>query len=161
MKYLTPELCDKYPDLVRVVEPIFKNYGGKSSFGGQIVTIKCHEDNSVVKETAGTAGNGKIIVVDGGGSLRRALLGDLIAENAVQNGWEGFIIYGCIRDVDTISTMNLGVKALNTNPLKTEKKGIGDLNIPVSFGGVTFKPGEYVYADSNGIIVSSKPLNNS
>ena len=161
MKYLTPELCDKYPDLVRVVEPIFKNYGGKSSFGGQIVTIKCHEDNSVVKETAGTAGNGKIIVVDGGGSLRRALLGDLIAENAVENGWEGFIIYGCIRDVDAISTMNLGVKALNTNPLKTEKKGIGDLNIPVSFGGVTFKPGEYVYADSNGIIVSSKPLNNT
>jgi len=161
MKYLTPDLCDKYPDLVRVVEPIFKNYGGKSSFGGQIVTIKCHEDNSVVKETAGTAGNGKIIVVDGRGSLRRALLGDLIAENAVQNGWEGFIIYGCIRDVDTISTMNLGVKALNTNPLKTEKKGIGDLNIPVSFAGVTFKPGEYVYADSNGIIVSSKPLNNA
>ena len=161
MKYLTPDLCDRYPDLVRVVEPIFKNYGGKSSFGGQIVTIKCHEDNSVVKETAGTAGNGKIIVVDGGGSLRRALLGDLIAENAVQNGWEGFIIYGCIRDVDDISTMNLGVKALNTNPLKTEKKGIGDLNIPVSFGGVTFKPGEYVYADSNGIIVSSKPLNNA
>ena len=161
MKYLTPELCDKYPDLVRVVEPIFKNYGGKSSFGGQIVNIKCHEDNSVVKETAGTAGNGKIIVVDGGGSLRRALLGDLIAENAVENGWEGFIIYGCIRDVDSISTMNLGVKALNTNPLKTEKKGIGDLNIPVSFGGVTFKTGEYVYADSNGIIVSSKPLNNT
>jgi len=161
MKYLTPDLCDKYPDLVRVVEPMFKNYGGKSSFGGQIVTIKCHEDNSVVKETAGTAGNGKIIVVDGGGSLRRALLGDLIAENAVQNGWEGFIIYGCIRDVDAISTINLGVKALNTNPLKTEKKGIGDLNISVSFGGVTFKPGEYVYADSNGIIVSAKLLNNA
>jgi len=161
MEYLTPDLCDEYPDLVRVVEPIFKNYGGKSSFGGQIVTIKCHEDNSVVKETAGTPGNGKIIVVDGGGSLRRALLGDLIADNAVENGWEGFIIYGCIRDVDSISTMNLGVKALNTNPLKTEKKGIGDLNIPVSFGGVTFKPGEYVYADSNGIIVSSKPLNNA
>jgi len=161
MKYLTPDLCDKYPDLVRVVEPIFKNYGGKSSFGGQIVTIKCYEDNSVVKETAGTAGNGKIMVVDGGGSLRRALLGDLIAKNAVQNGWEGFIIYGCIRDVDTISTMNLGINALNTNPLKTEKKGIGDLNIPVFFGGVTFKPGEYVYADSNGIIVSSKPLNNA
>ena len=159
MKYLTPDLCDEYPDLIRVVEPIFKSYGCKSCFGGQIVTIKCHEDNSVVKETAGTAGNGKIIVVDGGGSLRRALLGDLIAENAVQNGWEGFIIYGCIRDVDAISTMNLGVRALNTIPLKTEKRGIGDLNIPVSFGGVTFKPGEYVYADNIGIIVSSKLLN--
>lgn len=91
MKYLTPELCDKYPDLVRVVEPIFKNYGGKSSFGGQIVTIKCHEDNSVVKETAGTAGNGKIIVVDGGGSLLRALLGDLIAQNAVQKAGRGLL----------------------------------------------------------------------
>ena len=158
MKYLTPDFCDEYPDLIRVVEPIFKCYRGKSCFGGQIVTIKCHEDNSVVKETAGTAGNGKIIVVDGGGSLRRALLGDLIAENAVQNGWEGFIIYGCIRDVDAISTMNLDVRALNTIPLKTEKRGIGDLNIPVSFGGVTFKPGEYVYADNNGIIVSSKLL---
>jgi len=160
MKYLTPDLCDEYPDLIRVVEPIFKSYGGKSSFGGEIVTIKCHEDNSVVKQTAGTAGGGKVLVVDGGGSLRRALLGDLIAADSVKNGWEGFIIYGCIRDVDAISQMNLGVKALNTIPLKTEKRGIGDLNVPVSFGGVTFNPGQYIYADNNGIIVSSKSLNN-
>lgn len=158
MKYPTPELCDEYPDLIRVVQPLFNSYGGKSSFCGQIVTIKCHEDNSKVKETAGTKGNGQVIVVDGGGSLRRALLGDLIAADAVKNGWEGFIIYGCIRDVDAISNMNLGVKALNTIPLKTEKRRMGELNIPVSFGGVTFNPGEYLYADNNGIIVASKPL---
>jgi regulator of ribonuclease activity A len=160
MKYQTPDLCDEYTDLVRVVEPIFNSYGGKSSFGGQIVTIKCHEDNSVVKQTAGTNGNGKVMVVDGGGSLRRALLGDLIAADAVKNGWEGFIIYGCIRDVDAISEMDLGVKALNTVPRKTQKKGIGELNISVTFGRVTFNPGEYLYADNNGIIVSSKPLDN-
>nr|NIT14486.1 putative 4-hydroxy-4-methyl-2-oxoglutarate aldolase [Candidatus Dadabacteria bacterium] len=158
MEYLTPDLCDKYPELIRVVGPLFKNYGGKSSFGGEIVTIKCHEDNSVVKQTAGTPGQGRVMVVDGGGSLKRALLGDLIASDAIKNGWDGFVIYGCIRDVDAISQMNLGVKALNSIPLKTEKKGIGELNIPVTFGGVTFNPGEYLYADNNGIIVSSKPL---
>ncbi len=158
MKYQTPDLCDEYPKLVKVVEPMFNSYGGKSSFGGQIVTIKCHEDNSVVKQTAGTDGTGRVMVVDGGGSLRRALLGDLIAADAVKNGWEGFVIYGCIRDVDAITQMNLGVKALNTMPLKTEKKGIGELNIPVTFGGVTFNSGEFLYADNNGIIVSSKPL---
>lgn len=158
MKYSTPDLCDDNPNLVRVLEPMFKSYGGNSTFGGQIVTIKCHEDNSFVKQTAGTDGKGKVMVVDGGGSLRRALLGDLIAANAVKNGWEGFIIYGCIRDVDPIGEMDIGVKALNSIPLKTDKKGIGELNIPVTFGGVTFNPGEYVYADSNGIIVSAKPL---
>ncbi len=158
MNYQTPDLCDEYPGLVRVVEPMFKSYGGKSSFGGEIVTIKCHEDNSVIKQTASTPGMGKVIVVDGGGSLTRALLGDLIAADAVKNGWEGFIIYGCIRDVDAISEMNLGVKALNTIPLKTEKRGLGELNVSVSFAGATFNPGEYLYADNNGIIVSSKPL---
>ncbi len=158
MQYLTPDLCDVYPNLVRVVEPIFITFGGKVSFGGEIVTVKCFEDNSIVKEIADTPGHGKVMVVDGGGSMRRALLGDLIAENAVKNGWEGFIIYGCIRDVDAIREMNIGVKAIGVIPLRTEKRGIGDLNVSVSFGGVTFNPGEFVYADNNGIIVSAKPL---
>ena len=158
MNYNTPDLCDSYPDLVTVVEPIFNNYGGKKSYGGEIVTVKCFEDNSVVKETASTEGKGKVMVVDGGGSLRRSLLGDMIAENALKNGWEGFIIYGSIRDVDIIGELGIGVKALNTIPLKTEKKGIGEKNIKVKFGGVIFKPGEYVYADNNGIIISSKQL---
>ncbi len=158
MEYLTPDLCDSYPELVQVVEPMFTNYGGRRAFGGEIVTIKCHEDNSLVKTQAGNPGRGKVMVVDGGGSLRRALLGDMIAANAVKNGWEGFIIYGCIRDVDAIATLDLGVQALNTVPLKTEKRGIGDLNIPVTFGGVTFTPGAFVYADNNGVICSPQAL---
>ncbi len=158
MKFLTTDLCDEHPDFVRVVEPLFTNYGGKVCFGGEIVTVKCHEDNSVVKETAGTPGQGKVMVVDGGASMRRALLGDMIAENAVKNGWAGFIIYGCIRDVDAIGALDIGVQALGTIPLKTDKRGIGDRNVSVTFGGITFNPGEFVYADNNGIIVSAEPL---
>ncbi len=158
MQFLTTDLCDEHPDFVRVVEPLFTNYGGKVCFGGEIVTVKCHEDNSVVKETAGTPGQGKVMVVDGGASMRRALLGDMIAENAVKNGWAGFIIYGCIRDVDAVGALDIGVQALGTIPLKTDKRGIGDRNVSVTFGGVTFNPGEFVYADNNGIIVSAEPL---
>ncbi|MCK9502848.1 MAG: ribonuclease E activity regulator RraA [Porticoccaceae bacterium] len=157
MTFVTPDLCDANPD-VRVVEPLFNNYGGKLAFGGEIVTAKCFEDNSMVKDSAAQPGHGKVLVVDGGGSVRRALLGDMIAETAMNNGWEGFIIYGAIRDVDDIERFNFGVQALATIPLKTERRGIGDMNVAVTFGGVTFNPGEYVYADNNGIIVSARPL---
>ena len=158
MSFVTPDLCDDNPDLISVVEPIFNNYGGKRAFGGEIVTVKCHEDNSVVKKQASELGHGKVMVVDGGGSLRCALLGDLIAEKAVENGWEGLVIFGCIRDVDAIGELNLGVQALRTIPIKSVRKDRGDLNIEITFGGVTFKPGDYVYADNNGVIVSTKPL---
>ena len=158
MDILTPDLCDAYPDQVNVLEPMLFNFGGHNAFSGKIVTVKCFEDNSRVKEAAGKAGKGKVMVVDGGGSMRRSLLGDMIAENAVKNGWEGFVIYGCIRDVDAIGALKLGVQAMAAMPLKTDKRGIGDLNIPVTFGGVTFNPGEYVYADNNGVIVSATPL---
>jgi regulator of ribonuclease activity A len=158
MTICTPDLCDDNPDLVRVCEPMFANFGGRAAFGGEIVTIKCHEDNSLVKENAGKPGAGKVMVVDGGGSLRRALLGDMIAEQAVKNGWEGLIIYGCVRDVDALAELDLGVQAIAAIPLKTDKRGIGDLNVPVSFGGVTFNPGEFVYADNNGVIVSAQAL---
>ncbi|MGB3620524.1 MAG: ribonuclease E activity regulator RraA [Ketobacter sp.] len=158
MQILTPDLCDAHPESVRIVEPIFTNYGGKVAFGGPIVTVKCHEDNSVVKEQVGTPGNGRVLVVDGGGSLRCALLGDMLAEKAAVNGWAGLIIYGCIRDVDEIGKTDLGVQALRTIPIKSNRQGRGDLDIPVSFGGVTFLPGEFVYADNNGVIVSQKAL---
>lgn len=154
----TPDLCDDFPGDVRVVEPMFNNFGGRLSFGGEIATVKCFEDNSLVKDCASQPGKGRVLVVDGGGSLRRALLGDMIAQTAMGNGWQGMVIYGCIRDVDAIAGFDFGVQALATIPLKTEKRGIGDFNIPVTFGGVTFIPGEYLYADNNGIIVSSKPL---
>ncbi|MEW6143866.1 MAG: ribonuclease E activity regulator RraA [Thermodesulfobacteriota bacterium] len=158
MEYSTPDLTDLYPSLVRVAEPVFRDFGGRRSFGGEIVTIRCFEDNSLVKDNAGKPGHGKVMVVDGGGSVRKALLGDLIAETAQKNGWEGLIIYGAVRDVDAIAALGLGVKALASIPLKTERKGAGELNIPVTFAGVTFSPGEYVYADSTGIIVSAELL---
>ncbi|MCP5209028.1 MAG: ribonuclease E activity regulator RraA [Hahellaceae bacterium] len=158
MEIITPDLCDEFPEFIQVVAPMFNNYGGKKSFGGEIVTVKCFEDNSVVKEQVATPGKGKVMVVDGGGSLRAALLGDMLAEKAAENQWEGIIVYGCIRDVDVIAQTNLGVQALRTHPMKTDKRGIGDLNVTVNFAGVTFKPGDFVYADNNGIIVSSKNL---
>ena len=157
MHYITPDLCDAYPD-VAVVEPMFSNFGGHDSFGGQIVTVKCHEDNSIVKEQVDQDGTGKVMVVDGGGSLRRALLGDMLAEKAAKNGWEGIIVYGCVRDVDVLAQTALGIQALASHPMKTDKRGIGDLNVVVTFGGVTFRPGEYVYADNNCIIVSPTAL---
>lgn len=158
MTFVTPDLCDAYPDSVGVAEPLFTNYGGRSAFGGEIVTVKCHEDNSLVKEHVANVGEGRVMVVDGGGSLRCALLGDMLAEKAAQNNWAGLIIYGCIRDVDEIRKTELGVQALRTIPIKSHRQGRGDWNIPVTFAGVTFNPGEYVYADNNGIIVSPKAL---
>ena len=157
MPYIINDLCDQYPE-VEVFDVIFTNYGGKSSFGGEVVTVKCFEDNSLVKELVATPGDGKVMVVDGGGSLRAALLGDMLAEKAVANGWQGLVIYGCIRDVDVIGTLDLGVQALNIHPRKTEKRGLGDLNVDLTFAGVTVKPGMFVYADNNGIILSKKSL---
>ena len=154
---LTPDLCDNHPD-VRVLEPMLSNFGGRPVFGGEIVTLKCFEDNSLIKDQLGKPGQGKVLVVDGGGSLRRALLGDMIAASAVKNGWAGVIIYGSVRDVCQLSELDLGVQALAAIPLKTERKGVGELNIPVTFGGVTFNPGEFVYADDNGVVVSARQL---
>lgn len=154
----TPDLCDQYPELVRVLEPMLRNYGGRKQFGGAIVTVKCFEDNSCVKQLAGTPGEGRVLVVDGGGSMRRACLGDMLAEKASSNGWSGIIIYGCIRDVDEIRATDIGVQALGVHPVKTEKKNIGEINVPVTFGGLTFIPGEYLYADNNGVVVSAEPL---
>jgi len=158
MENLTPDLCDEYPDLVEVVEPLFSNFGGRVAFGGEIVTVKCFEDNSLVKQALAEAGQGKVLVVDGGASMRRALMGDMIAQNAVDNGWEGVVIYGCIRDVDIIMSLDLGVQAINTVPMKTDKRGEGQRDIAVTFAGVTFKPGAYVYCDNNGVIVSPEAL---
>ena len=154
----TPDLCDEFPELVHVVEPMFVSYGGRAQFGGKIVTIKCFEDNSLVRELVAEEGAGKVLVVDAGGSMRRACLGDMLAEKAVSNGWEGIVMYGCIRDVDAIEALDLGVHALGAHPMKTEKKGVGERDIAVAFGGVTFTPGEYLYADNNGIIVAPRPL---
>ena len=105
-----------------------------------------------------TPGKGRVMVVDGGGSMRRACLGDMLAEQASVNGWSGLLIYGCIRDVDEIRATDIGVQALGVHPMKTEKKGIGEIGVPVNFGGVTFRVGDYVYADNNGVIVAPRHL---
>ena len=156
--YVLPDLCDEYPALVRVVEPMFNNFGGRMSFGGVISTIKCHEDNSLVANVVEEKGTGKVLVIDGGGSLRCALVGDNLAEKAANNGWEGIIVYGCIRDVDAVEAIDIGVQALAVNPQRGLKRNTGSRDEVVSFGGVAFVPGEFVYADNNGVIVSRESL---
>jgi len=163
IKISTPDLCDAneaqiLDGKVRVLDAIFHNYGGLDSFCGEAVTIKCFEDNSIVKQLVGTPGNGRVIVMDGGGSLRRAILGDMLAEKAAINGWAGLVIYGCIRDCDEIKATQIGVKALNTHPMKTEKRGLGDLSVDVTFAGHTIRNGNWVYSDNNGILVSDEEL---
>jgi regulator of ribonuclease activity A len=162
MTFKTPDLCDQYEaDLgktVRVVAPMFQRYGGRTSFAGRIVTLKLFEDNSLVREAFAGDGKGKVLVVDGGGSLRCALVGDQLAILANRNGWDGVVVYGCIRDSGDINGIDIGVRALNTHPQKTQKKGIGERDVAVTFGGVTFNPGEYIYADEDGILVADRPL---
>ena len=158
MNYVLPDLCDENPDLVRVVSPMFRNFGGKRSFGGAITTIKCHEDNSLVTEAVNEIGSDRVLVVDGGGSLRCGLLGDNLALKAASNGWAGILVYGCVRDVDILATIDLGIQAINTNPLKSIKRGVGIRDEIVHIGGVNFVPGEFVYADSNGVIASASSL---
>lgn len=162
MSFKTPDLCDQYEaDLgktVRVVAPMFQRYGGRTGFAGQIVTLKLFEDNSLVREAFAGDGKGKVLVVDGGGSLRCALVGDQLAILANRNGWEGVVVYGCIRDSGDINGIDIGIRALNTHPQKTQKKGIGERDVAVTFGGVTFNPGEYLYADEDGILVADRPL---
>ncbi|MFZ2267241.1 MAG: ribonuclease E activity regulator RraA [Azonexus sp.] len=162
MSFKTPDLCDEFEaelgQSVRVVAPMFQCYGGRPSFSGEIVTLKIFEDNTLVREAFAENGQGKVLVIDGGGSLRCALVGDQLAILAQSKGWAGIVVYGCIRDSGDINGIDIGVRALNTHPQKSIKKGAGDRNIAVTFGGVTFKPGEYLYADDDGVLVSSKPL---
>lgn len=158
MQYNTSELCDMYLDSVDVVEPMFANFGGRNSFGGEVTTVKCHEANGLIRDVLARDGNGKVLVIDGGGSLRRALVDLEIAEMAFDNGWEGIIVFGCIRDVDLIDELEIGIQALASIPVLASDNTDGDSDTPVNFGGVTFLPEDHVYADSTGIILSPDPL---
>lgn len=159
MSFQTADLYDANEGKVNVCLPLFQSYGAKNKFYGQIVTLKCHEDNTLVGDTLRNEnGQGKVLVIDGGGSLRCALVGDLIAAAAVKNKWEGIIVFGCIRDSVEINTMNIGIKALNTNPTKTVKRKTGLLNEIVDFANVIFYPDSYVYSDEDGILVSDTAL---
>ena len=154
----TPDLSDEYPETL-ALQPILTNYGGKISFWGSIETLQCPDDNSLIKEQLNTEGKGKVLIVDAGGVNTVALLGDLIAEAGEKNNWSGIVINGYIRDVDIIRTLDIGVQALGTYPVKSNKRGLGKLGIAISFGGLTFKPGQYVYADNNGLLLSEIELN--
>ena len=149
----TADIYDEFEQQAQVCEPIFRDYGGNLRFSGPIATIKCHEDNSLVREMLGQPGQGRVLVVDAGGSMRCAMLGDILAGKGVDNGWAGVVMYGCIRDAHEISQMPLGVKALGTLPRKSVKKGAGEADLAVTFAQVTFRPGDWLYADEDGILV--------
>ena len=158
----TPDLCDQYeadPQVeLQVVAPLLSHYGATQAFCGEISAVKCFEDNSLVAQQVKSAGLGRVLVVDGGASMRCSLLGDQLAAAALENGWAGIVINGCIRDVEIIAPMAIGVMAIASIPLKTVKAGKGSLDVPVSFAGADFSPGHYVYADQTGILVSNKNL---
>ena len=155
----TGDISDKLHPNVQYLAPIYKSYGLKKSFSGRIVTVKCFEDNSLVEQALNTHGKGSVLVIDAGGSMNCAMLGDKRASDAIRNGWEGIIIYGLIRDSVAINLMPIGIRALGVCPLKSVKKGIGKRNINVSFSNVKFNPKEYIYADEDGVIVTENKAN--
>ncbi len=156
--FYTADLCDAFPDEVRVAEPVFQAFGAIGTFGGPVRTIRVFEDNVLVKELLSGQGGGDVLVVDGGGSTRCALMGGDIAELAAGNGWGGVVIHGCVRDVHEIDAAAIGVRALASCPKKSTKRGFGEKEVPLSFAGVDIAPGDFVYADADGLIVASRSL---
>ena len=152
MNKTTCDISDKLHPDVQYLKPIYKSYGAKTSFSGHIVTVKCYEDNSLVETALRINGKDSVLVIDAGGSMNCAMLGDKRVTDAINNEWEGILVHGLIRDSATINSMEIGVRALGVCPLKSVKKGVGDSNITVNFSGVTFNPGEYLYADEDGVI---------
>lgn len=156
--FKTTDLYDDHLESLQVAAPIFRDFGGRSSFGGQIATLKAVDDNTYLKAAFETDGTGKVLVVDAAGSMRCAMMGDVMAALGASNGWEGVVIHGCIRDSADVSRVDLGVKALATTPRKTVKRNQGVPDIPVHFADVTFHPGHYLYADEDGIVVSETAI---
>jgi regulator of ribonuclease activity A len=158
MTFKTADLCDANQDRVQVVLPGLKNFGGKPRFYGEIVTIHALGDFSHVREQVNSSGVGKVLVIDNEGALNRAMLGDLLAASACENGWHGIVINGCIRDSADIAAMDIGVKALATIPVRGAREGKGELNPELQFMGASFRPGEFLYSDEDGIILSPNTL---
>lgn len=154
----TSKLCDLYPEDISVVDPIFSNFGGRHSFCGQIMTVKCFESNGLLYEILSEDGIHRVLLIDGGGSVRRALIDAPLAELAVENNWEGIIVYGSVRQVDDLEEINLGIQAISATPVRAAEDSIGEVGVGVNFGGVTFYPNDYIYADNTGIILSENNL---
>ncbi|GAA0294690.1 ribonuclease E activity regulator RraA [Psychrosphaera haliotis] len=158
MQYNTSELCDTFAEQVDVLDPLFEHYGGITSFGGQVQTVKCFEDNALIVTLLGQEGRGKVLVIDGGGSTRRGLIDAEIAELAAENNWEGIVCNGSVREVDALEDINIGILALNSIPVGAEDVGTGEEEVAINFAGVTFLPDDHLYADSTGTILSADPL---
>lgn len=156
--FKTADLCDEFSQQLQIVEPGFISYGAHPAFHGPVSTIKCYEDNSKVRQQLSSPGQNRVLVVDAGGSTRCAMLGDLLAGFAIDNNWAGIIMYGMIRDSDDISQMPIGVMALGTHPKKSEKNNVGEIDVDISFPGVNINPGNWVYADHDGIVFSPAQL---
>lgn len=157
MSISTADLYDERGPELASVSLQFRDFGGASSFSGPVRTVQCRHDNALAKALLATPGEGAVLVIDGGGSLQTALMGDMIGASAVQNGWAGVIINGAVRDSVALGTLPLGVKALGTNPAKSAKEGTGSVDVPVQLGEVTINPGDVVYADPDGILVAATP----
>lgn len=158
MHHSTADLCDAYSERLQIAEPLLRDFGGRHAFNGQIVTLKLFEDNSLVRTALEQSGNGCVLVIDGGGSLRCAVVGDQLAALAQANGWAGIIVNGCVRDTAELAQMDIGIKALAAHPLRSVKRGEGQADVPVRFAGVDFRSGQYVYADSDGVVVAAQPV---
>ena len=158
MDFLTCDLCDAHAEKISVLAPSFQCYGGHARFCGPIATLKVFEDNALVRAMLSEPGLGRVLVVDGGASLRCALLGDQLGELAVANDWAGVLVYGAIRDSVALAKLPLGIRALTTHPLKSIKRGEGQRDLTLEFSGVRFTPGDWLYADEDGIIISAESL---
>lgn len=158
MSYATTDLCDAHSDRLQIAEPLLRSFGGREAFHGPITTVKVFEDNVLVREALEAPGEGRVLVVDGGGSLRCALLGDRLAAMAADQGWAGVVIHGCVRDTAELAELPLGIKAIAPHPLKSFKRGEGQRDVPVGFLGVRFEPGHHLYADRDGLVVSPEAI---
>ena len=158
MTFATADLYDEYEEKLQIATPMFNDYGGNLKFCGPASTVKVFEDNLLVRAALEEPGEGRVLVVDGGASLKCALLGDMLAELGKENDWSGIIVYGCIRDSAVIANISIGIKALNTNPRKSVKKGTGERDVSVDFADVIISPGDYIYADEDGVVISAERL---
>jgi regulator of ribonuclease activity A len=154
----TADLCDAYPESIHVLEPLFRDYGGTERFSGPVETVQVFEDNALVRRTLECNGQGRVLVVDGGGSLRCALVGGRLGELARSNGWSGLLINGCVRDVVELAQTPIGIRALNATPLRSGKEGKGSVGLAVEFAGVAFYPGTFLYADADGVVIAPQNL---
>ena len=158
MDYSTSDLCDHFADVVDVLEPMFINFGGRHSFGGRIKTVKCFENNELIREILSQDGTEQVLLIDGGGSTRRALIDIELAELAFENNWNGIVVYGAVRHVDELEELDVGIQAIASIPVAADSEGAGENGIGVNFAGVSFFDDDFIYADSTGIVLSAEEL---